>query len=418
MRFMSLYRVRTKEEIMKILCLQVIFVVISLLFTPRLSYASSTSKVTVYATDVGCSTCPNDPKLTIFINYLDELKKTLSNIGITDVQVFYLNRDESNQLYRSWNLSDEMRADLAVNIDDKYFFINWIPVRIISDFLTNYKDHYKKMIMFKDYILEVYKIMDENGKITECKIKDSLSECIKEENPVPLYFTSALPLIVVGGLLDGINPCAFAVLLFFTSFITITTRSSSWKEVKQKILFLGSAYIIGVYLAYLMIGLTIIRAFSVIGFPHIIGKIGALLVILLGLIDIKNYLQPGKLNLSMSSSEWIIVRRYLRKCTFPAAFIAGFSAGLFEFPCTGGIYIAILGLLAHKATFMQGFVYLIIYNIAFVLPLMIILIFSSSKKIIRFSLEKWQQHSGKRMRLLSGLIMVAIGVFLLSFGLV
>ena len=167
-----------------------------------------------------------------------------------------------------------------------------------------------------------------------------------------------------------------------------------------------------------MIGIAIIQAFSAMDFPHIIGKIGAFLVIILGLIDVKDYFQHGKPILSMSSSQWITVRTYFHKCTVPASFIAGFSAGLFEFPCTGGIYVVILEMLAYKRTFMQGLTYLLIYNITFILPLISIILLSSRKRVISFSIEKWQQHRGKCLRLLSGLVMIGIGLLLLSFRLV
>jgi len=120
----------------------------------------------------------------------------------------------------------------------------------------------------------------------------------------------------------------------------------------------------------------------------------------------------------MSSSQWNLLRKYLRKCTLPAAFIAGFAASLFEFPCTGGIYIAILGMLAYKTTFSQGFIYLVIYNIAFVLPLVVILVVSSHKRVLSLSPKVWERDKGKYLRLSSGLIMIAIGVFILFSGLV
>jgi len=60
-------------------------------------------------------------------------------------------------------------------------------------------------------------------------------------------FSSILALIVISGLLDGINPCAFAVLLFFIAFLFITSRSSI-ERAKRRLLTVGSIYITGVYL--------------------------------------------------------------------------------------------------------------------------------------------------------------------------
>jgi len=228
-------------------------------------------------------------------------------------------------------------------------------------------------------------------------------------------FSSVLTLVVVSGLLDGINPCAFAVLLFFTAFLFITSRTSL-EETKRRLLLVGLIYILGVYLAYLMIGLGIVRTIAVIPFTHLVGKIGAVLVILLGAVNIKDYFWPGRgFSLSMSTFQWKVVRKWMRNSTVLSSFIMGLIVSLFEFPCTGGIYFAILGMLAQKTTFTQGFVYLLIYNVAFVLPLIILLVFVSRRRVMEFSLEKWQQRHGKRMRLLLGLVMVALGIFLLFF---
>jgi len=53
-------------------------------------------------------------------------------------------------------------------------------VKIITDFLINYKNQYKRIVIFKDPILEVYKILNEDGSIIECEVKDSVNECIKK----------------------------------------------------------------------------------------------------------------------------------------------------------------------------------------------------------------------------------------------
>jgi cytochrome c biogenesis protein CcdA len=230
--------------------------------------------------------------------------------------------------------------------------------------------------------------------------------------------SSILALIVVSGLLDGINPCAFAVLLFFVAFLFVTSRTSL-EQTKRRLLLVGSIYITGVYLAYLMIGLGIIRIITITPFSHLVAKIGGVLVILLGTVNIKDYFWPGRgPSLRMSTSQWKAVRRWIRKSTVPSSFIMGLLVSLFEFPCTGGIYFAILGMLAQKTTFTQGFIYLVIYNVAFVLPLIILLVFVSHRRVVRFSLENWQRRRGKIMRLLLGLVMVILGIFLLFSGFV
>ena len=237
-----------------------------------------------------------------------------------------------------------------------------------------------------------------------------------DEDLSSIPFHSVLTLIVVSGLLDGINPCAFAVLLFFTAFLFITSRTSV-EQTKRRLLLVGLIYILGVYIAYLVIGVGIVRTITITPFTHLVGKIGAVLVILLGVVNIKDYFWPGRgFSLSMSTSQWKTVRTWMRSSTILSAFVMGLIVSLFEFPCTGGIYFAILGMLAERTTFTQGFGYLLVYNVAFVLPLIVLLAFVSRRRVMKFSLEQWQQRHGKRMRLLLGLVMISLGIFLLFFS--
>jgi hypothetical protein len=86
-----------------------------------------------------------------------------------------------------------------------------------------------------------------------------------------------LPLVITGGFIDGIHPCGFAVLLFFIAFLFTLKRT------RRAIMGMGALYILGVFLAYFLIGLGILKAFALFPEPHFMAKVGAVLVILLGL---------------------------------------------------------------------------------------------------------------------------------------
>jgi len=89
----------------------------------------------------------------------------------------------------------------------------------------------------------------------------------------------------------------------------------------------------------------------------------------------------------------------------------GVLVGLYEFPCTGGPYLTILGLLHDKASFIQGFFYLIYYNLIFVLPLVIILIISSRKDLF----DRFQAFKSKKFakyRFVDSLIMIGLGLII------
>jgi cytochrome c biogenesis protein CcdA len=147
----------------------------------------------------------------------------------------------------------------------------------------------------------------------------------------------------------------------------------------------------------------------------LVSKIGVGILIAAGIVNIKDYFWPGRgISLKLSSSCWETLRNWMRKATFPATFVVGIIVALFEFPCTGGIYVAILGMLAMRTAFLEGLTYLLFYNAAFVFPLIVILVITCDKKLMRFSLRRWQQCKGKQMRLLEGIIYIGLGAFLLS----
>jgi len=86
---------------------------------------------------------------------------------------------------------------------------------------------------------------------------------------------------------------------------------------------------------------------------------------------------------------------------------------MWEFPCTGGPYLMVLGLLHDRATFISGFGYLAWYNVVFVLPLILILIVAGNETLLKKA-EEWKKKN-VRGRLIGGIAMIALGtlIFLL-----
>jgi len=379
---------------------------------PLTIHAASTTRVVVYSASL-CPTCPS-------YQYIRELLSALHAAGVMDVWVRSLDRPEARReldnLYQNLGVPESMHGTFVVSIDGKFLFIDYVPLEIITDFLMNHSGEYQKIVVFRDLLRELYVVMDEEGQIRECKIESSVTECVVKRVVTPLPLSSILTLIVVSGLLDGINPCAFAVLIFFIAFLMMMSRVS-FERTRRRVLLIGSIYIVAVYFAYLMIGLGAIRIIAITPFPHLVAKIGALLLILLGAVNVKDYFWYGRgPSLRMGTSQWVTVRRWMHKATIPSAFVAGLLVSLFEFPCTGGIYVFILGMLVKNTTFAEGFAYLLIYNLAFIFPLVVILVFASRRRVVGFSLEKWQQRHGNVMRLLSGLVMITLGVFFIASG--
>jgi len=216
-------------------------------------------------------------------------------------------------------------------------------------------------------------------------------------------------LIIVAAFVDSINPCAFSVL-----FITLTFLFSLGHS-RSQIIKSGLVYVSGIFLTYILIGLGILKVLTIFNIPNSMAKIGAIIIILFGIINLINELFPGfPIKLKMPSSSHGKVGELITKATIPASFLLGLLVGMFEFPCTGGPYLLVLGLLHDSASFLKGFGYLVLYNFIFVLPLIIAIFVSTDKQILE-KLDKLRRMETKKSRVWIALIVIALGllVFLL-----
>ncbi|MCL5435943.1 MAG: GAP family protein [Patescibacteria group bacterium] len=223
----------------------------------------------------------------------------------------------------------------------------------------------------------------------------------------PLSASWFLSLLLAAALVDSINPCAFSVLLLTIGFLFSLGRE------RKSILQIGSAYIFGIFVIYVAIGLGILKTLQLFNTPHFAAKAGAWLIIALGVINLINEFFPKfpiKLKIPQVSHRKIAT--LMEKASLPAAFVLGCLVGLFEFPCTGGPYLVVLGLLHDSGTYWLGFWYLVLYNFIFVLPLIVILLLASEKSFMD-KVQAWKKSNTSNMRLYGGLAAVAIGVLIL-----
>jgi len=222
--------------------------------------------------------------------------------------------------------------------------------------------------------------------------------------------TTMIPLVAFTGFLDGIHPCAIAILIFFLAFLLTLQRTL------KNIFFLGSVYILVIFLTYLGVGVGLLSGITLFGQHHFFAKLGGWLLIVLGLVSLKDYFfphLPGRfLRIPKVSGDKI--RNLLKDASLPTVVAAAFLVGLCSIPCSGGIYAAITALLAAKMTYWTGFAYLLLYNLMFVTPLLLILILAVNPATL-VKLGEWQTKNNRLYRLVAGIIMVALGVVILSF---
>lgn len=238
----------------------------------------------------------------------------------------------------------------------------------------------------------------------------ALQETLKGKGtpPAGASETGALfPLVVSSALLDGVNPCAFAVILLLLAFL-FTLRQS-----RARILQLGSIYILIIFLVYLGIGLGILRTVRLSNDPHFVANLGAWLLIALGLINLIEYFFPNfPIKLHMPKFAAARANELIKKATVPATISAAFLVGLCTFPCSGGIYVSVITLLNERATLGWGITYLVFYNLLFVLPLVVILLAAGNRRTAK-AWARWERTHAHHYRLFYGLSMLALAGFVL-----
>ncbi|MBN1618171.1 hypothetical protein JW887_02395 [Candidatus Dojkabacteria bacterium] len=214
--------------------------------------------------------------------------------------------------------------------------------------------------------------------------------------------------LVTAAIADSINPCAIGVLVFMITFL------ANLKVPKKKMLAIGFTYILMVFVSYYLAGIGILNIITKIPFLDIIYKILGGIVLIAGVIDIYDGIRNSqKPLLAIPRAASPHIKNYIRKATIPAAIALGAIVALFELPCSGFVYFAILGMMSKSQMQVKGYLYLAIYNFIFVLPLIIILLLStfglSSEKV-----QAWKNNNKGLMRIIIGFAMVLLGVLMIS----
>jgi cytochrome c biogenesis protein CcdA len=225
-----------------------------------------------------------------------------------------------------------------------------------------------------------------------------------------------LTAVVVAGLADGLNPCAFTVLLLFITALLAAAQARAVEgaaSLRARIIGLGSIYIASVFLTYLTIGIGLLSVASLFTQRHLPARLGAVLAIALGLWMMKDYFLPElglRLEAPASVGRW--ARASAQRATVPALVAGGILIGLCTLPCSGAIYLAVLSLLAAQPSAVVGFGYLVLYNALFVLPLVLILLLGSTRPMLN-CLAHWNLHHRQHLRLGLGSGVILMGFVIL-----
>lgn len=225
-----------------------------------------------------------------------------------------------------------------------------------------------------------------------------------------------LPTVIAAGIVDGINPCAFTVLLLFVTALMATTQAGNQNigTVRRRVLGMGSIYIAAIFLTYLALGVGLLKSLEIFTAQHLPARLGALVAVLFGLWMLKDYFLPESgWRLQAPHQVGAVARQMGKEATIPALVMGGFLIGLCTVPCSGAVYLAVLSLLALQPTALLGYGYLVLYNLVFIVPLVAILILASSRPTLN-RLARWNLRHKEWVRLALGSGVVIMGLLILA----
>lgn len=204
--------------------------------------------------------------------------------------------------------------------------------------------------------------------------------------------------ILLAGLIDGLNPCAFATIIFFVSYLTISDRKG------KEILITGGMFTLGVFLAYFVVGIgfykvleKIIDIVKPIGL--IINIITAIICLVFAWLSIKDFSKAragDTADMALNLPEGI--RKRINKTIregakassyYWGAFVTGLLISLLEFACTGQMYLPMItSMISMPAMRGQGILWLALYNLMFIIPLIVVFVLAffgtTSKQLTGF----------------------------------
>lgn len=304
--------------------------------------------------------------------YLREMDAKYPDLNITYYNILKDDNEVLKQSYcEYYGVPVEKRGTLSIFIGDRYF-IN------VNDLIDGFEDQVKRY---------------ENG--VSC-----LAITPDESVVIDTFQSFDVITIMAAGLIDGLNPCAFATLIFFISYLTTTKKS------ERQILLIGISFVLGVFITYLMLGVGILRGIETASgtafISMILYPIAGIVAFIFGTYSVYDYtkIKKGKtremvLKLPKKVKEiihWIIHKQSNIKYFTVFAFFTGMLISMFEFVCTGQVYlptiIYIMGIPNYQ---MQAFGYLVLYNLMFITPLILIFIaayFGVSDKKLKSILKK------------------------------
>lgn len=345
----------TKTNIItKVLHITIFFLIFS-----TISAASTTQIDIVYFGTETCFDCVKEMK------YINSVVNDLKPQGVYVNYIFMDTlKDENKEALHNYDTAYKV-PDSLLNVGGKAF--------VGDEFFTGneIEENLKTKILYYHDNPQEYNppIIT---KISETTALEKANNLLKTFTPLAVF---------VAGLLDGFNPCAIAMLLFFITFLAMSGRKN------KEILYTGFMYIAGTFISYLGIGFGFLSfAFIFKGAKKVmlaIFFITLAMSVFLMIVNVRDYfmIKAGKYNKVKTQLPKTLkhkIHNFIRnhnttKIIYISACVSGIVVSFLEFFCTGQIYLPTISyVLSAGNTVGIGWLYLVLYNLAFILPLIVV----------------------------------------------
>lgn len=213
--------------------------------------------------------------------------------------------------------------------------------------------------------------------------------------------------VLITAAIDSINPCAIGVLVLLISTLLATKK-------KDRMLKYAGLYILVVYVTYFSagLGLTAFLANVPQSIAEYISIVVGAIVVAGGLVEIKDYFWYGRgFSLMIPQDKAKKIHTLMQNLSLPTVVFLGAFVAAVELPCTGGPYLAITLVLSQNFNG-TAVLLLAIYNVIFVLPLVIIVCLVLGGQKLHH-IKKWKFESRAYMRLAAGILLIGLGWLLI-----
>ena len=315
-------------------CITAILLTVALVMALSPATASDNSQITIIASP-GCTKCAAADRV---------LTDVPADYGNTSIEEHIFSSKEGHRIIKEYKAKD-------------------VPSIIIGDSVIGYRDYEGNETELKMLIKAALQ-----GQNISRLNKDEYDSDFDAENALQNLNLSSAVTVFVAGLLAGFNPCLLAILAFLAS--TVLASSGGRRDLLIMIAFFS----MGIFVVYYIFGVGLFNVLQEKSTAATFRLALAALLLVLGLMQMEDARRLQNGGASLFRTDWAMkyVHGALASKRLSSYFLLGALFSLVKAPCVGAVYIAIIGVISSQGYSSSGLIYLMMYNLGIVLPVMLL----------------------------------------------